>query len=335
MGTYSKQHSLPISLHLDFTGFLKVYHWVSRHLRNSSSAQSHQSRINTPPPLARPADLDFRLDISIDQGSLGTLFENYDYLNNEDQANPHDFYGDQTDEMPQDEDDIGSDQLSLLGLNLSTFPFTNNAPSLPAPEPIPLPAIQDSSVMTSILFSPMQPGKISPSPPNYNEVTGNTSSHDQQPIQHTTVPAPPNDPLQEIFRLADSLSLALSACPSDVSSLFKLPLVALTIRGPISSADCLTILSRCTQLTELDVTIDRVEQWHGQEEVNPAALRTLSLTIQSNGLTESLLRHIRISDLSQQTVNLKLIWGAIVNDQERTKIYTRSTRQGFIVHTDF
>ncbi|PPR02890.1 hypothetical protein CVT24_002312 [Panaeolus cyanescens] len=302
-------------------GLLKVYHWASRRLRDSSSAHSPQSPINAPPPLARPADRDFRLDVSIDQSSLGSLFEHYDYVNNEEQPNPHDFHGDQTDEMPEDQVDFGSGQLSPLGLDLSMFPSTNNVTSSPTLEPIPLPAVQDSSVMTSMLFSPMQPGESSPSPPNYNEATGSTSGHDQQPIQHTTVPALSNDTLQEIFRLADNVALSLSACPSDATSLFKLPLVALTISAPISSADCLSILSGCTQLRTLDVTIDRVGQWSGQGGVSFASLQDLCLTIHCDGLAASFFSHLEHNcGHTQEAARLTLNWGGNVDEGERNEV---------------
>ncbi|PPR02919.1 hypothetical protein CVT24_012212 [Panaeolus cyanescens] len=75
----------------------------------------------------------------------------------------------------------------------------------------------------------------------------------------------------------DTLSLEISHIPKALSCLSVLPLVALTIIRPISTADCLNILSSCAKLQHLAVSVSHIEAWSGDLDhgVDCVSLQTL------------------------------------------------------------
>ncbi|PPQ80953.1 hypothetical protein CVT24_013146 [Panaeolus cyanescens] len=140
-----------------------------------------------------------------------------------------------------------------------------------------------------------------------------------------TAPLPLNIP-------AD-LSLVLSHRPKSFRSLFRLPLAALKISEPISTADCLTILSGCPQLQHLAVVIDRSKHWREARTVDCAALQSLHLTINNCDAAARLFVHIRPPELSGRLV-IVLNWDSTIDQRNRNAIRRKLHRTGFRIRSE-
>ncbi|PPR02888.1 hypothetical protein CVT24_002310 [Panaeolus cyanescens] len=178
-----------------------------------------------------------------------------------------------------------------------------------------------------------QPAITSPAqPPANTGPSASSNEADTNIIQSTVLPIIPSGTLQDIFRHAVSMSLVLSRRPSNLSSLSTLPLVALTIESPISTADCLTILSGCTKLKDLKVAIDQTEEWHGQGKLKCASLETLHITAICNGLFDSLFCHLALCGSARHLpVRLSIKWGANIHPSERSNVITQFEKRRFVV----
>ncbi|PPR02384.1 hypothetical protein CVT24_011726 [Panaeolus cyanescens] len=183
----------------------------------------------------------------------------------------------------------------------------------------PLPVLQDLRIL-SLVFTPTPDADEQP----FCEYTSDLLSQIQATFYGPPVPRPEPDTTSR------SLSLVVSHPPKDIASLSKLPLGRLTIGRAISTTDCLTILSGCADLKDLEITIDRNEAWYG-DNVRIVTLRSFRITSLCYGLSESLFAHLQVErrDTLDKAVRMHINWGIDVNHEDRFDVENSIKMAGF------